>query len=422
MKTAIVLSGGGAKGAYQIGVWYALKKMHVNYDIVTGTSVGALNGCFMVQKDFIKALYMWYNIDFNKIFDEEFEAQYNTSDGKKEIIKKFAKGMILDGGMNVSKLENIVDKYVNIRKFYKSRIDFGLVTVNLTNLKARSMTKKNIPQNKLKDYLLASATCFPAFKTKKIDDKTYIDGGYYDNLPINLAVEMGADNIIAVDLRSVGLKRRIKYKDIKLTVIVPRNDLGSFLVFNPDLARRAMKFGYNDTMKVYKKLDGNKFTFRRKTLDAVYNRYSTNISSSVNEIFNYKTQRKSILKKLVSLRKYNKLILNDNEKGVKKILLDNIEYIGKIFELDESRIYDLDKFNRIILSRLRRVEELNYSLIQEKIKVKKVRSLLNNKTIIKYIYEKIENCNDDSCKKELCIIAGLLPKEFLAALYLSVIS
>ena len=41
MKRAIVLSGGGSKGAYQIGVWKALKKMHIDYDIVTGTSVGA---------------------------------------------------------------------------------------------------------------------------------------------------------------------------------------------------------------------------------------------------------------------------------------------------------------------------------------------------------------------------------------------
>jgi hypothetical protein len=183
--------------------------------------------------------------------------------------------MILDGGMNVSKLENIVDKYVNIRKFYKSRIDFGLVTVNLTNLKARSMTKKNIPQNKLKDYLLASATCFPAFKTKKIDDKTYIDGGYYDNLSINLAVEMGADNIIAVDLRSVGLKRRIKYKDIKLTVIVPRNDLGSFLVFNPDLARRAMKFGYNDTITEEERYETKKTLGAQRIKDYKNGYYAT---------------------------------------------------------------------------------------------------------------------------------------------------
>ena len=43
---AVVLSGGGSKGAYEIGVWKALRKLHISYDIVTGTSVGALNAAF----------------------------------------------------------------------------------------------------------------------------------------------------------------------------------------------------------------------------------------------------------------------------------------------------------------------------------------------------------------------------------------
>ena len=53
---AVVLSGGGSKGAYEMGVWKALRKLHISYDIVTGTSVGALNAAFMVQKDYLKGL------------------------------------------------------------------------------------------------------------------------------------------------------------------------------------------------------------------------------------------------------------------------------------------------------------------------------------------------------------------------------
>lgn len=68
---AIVLSGGGAKGAYQIGVWKALRKLNIHYDIVTGTSVGALNGAFMVQRDYLHALWMWYHINFDMITAEK---------------------------------------------------------------------------------------------------------------------------------------------------------------------------------------------------------------------------------------------------------------------------------------------------------------------------------------------------------------
>ena len=47
MKRAVVLSGGGSKGSYEIGVWKALRRLHIKYDIVTGTSIGALNGALM---------------------------------------------------------------------------------------------------------------------------------------------------------------------------------------------------------------------------------------------------------------------------------------------------------------------------------------------------------------------------------------
>ena len=60
---AIVLSGGGSKGSYQIGVWKALRKLHIKYDIVTGTSVGALNGALMVQNKFHKAIKLWSKIN-----------------------------------------------------------------------------------------------------------------------------------------------------------------------------------------------------------------------------------------------------------------------------------------------------------------------------------------------------------------------
>lgn len=46
-KKAVVLSGGGAKGGYQIGVWKVLRQMGFTPDIVVGTSVGALNGALM---------------------------------------------------------------------------------------------------------------------------------------------------------------------------------------------------------------------------------------------------------------------------------------------------------------------------------------------------------------------------------------
>ena len=56
-KLGLVLSGGGSKGAYEIGACMALHKLGKKPDIVTGTSIGAINGLFVVQKNIRKALF-----------------------------------------------------------------------------------------------------------------------------------------------------------------------------------------------------------------------------------------------------------------------------------------------------------------------------------------------------------------------------
>ena len=61
-KLGLVLSGGGSKGAYEIGVYIALKKLKKNISIVTGTSIGAVNGMLITQKDLKGALSFWNHV------------------------------------------------------------------------------------------------------------------------------------------------------------------------------------------------------------------------------------------------------------------------------------------------------------------------------------------------------------------------
>ena len=60
----LVLNGGGAKGAYQIGAWAALRQLELYDEItaVSGTSVGALNALLISQDDFDKAINVWKTI------------------------------------------------------------------------------------------------------------------------------------------------------------------------------------------------------------------------------------------------------------------------------------------------------------------------------------------------------------------------
>ena len=206
-KTAVVLAGGGSRGAYQIGVWKALREMGIEYQLVTGTSVGALNGALMVQGDYEKALSVWENLSFQDVVGDMIEDKTDLSD--RRLTRLFAREALEKGGADISALERFVYSLIDEERFRSSPVDFALVAVEDPSLKPLELKKRDIPREMLGEYLLASAACFPAFQAKEIAGQKYIDGGYHDNMPVNLALEMGAQEIIAVDLESIGISRRI---------------------------------------------------------------------------------------------------------------------------------------------------------------------------------------------------------------------
>ena len=69
----IVLEGGGAKGAYQIGAWRALREAGIRIKGAAGTSVGALNGALICMDDFEKAERIWENISYSRVMDVDDE-------------------------------------------------------------------------------------------------------------------------------------------------------------------------------------------------------------------------------------------------------------------------------------------------------------------------------------------------------------
>ncbi len=372
---ALVLSGGGGKGAYQIGVWKALRKLHYKIDIVTGTSVGALNAVLVTQKSYFLAPRIWNKIDFKEVFQDDTKRVQTI----KETISMYGKNIIKNKGMSTDNLEKKLEEAINKRKFYKSKIKFGLVTFNITNLKPKVLTKDKIPKDKLKDYLMASATCFPAFKMKNIDGDNYIDGGYYDVLPINLAIDMGATNIVAVDLKSVGIRRKVKNKDINITYIYPRNHIGHSLLFNKDINKKNINYGYNDTMKIFNKLDGNKYTFKKNSI----NKANINLNEKIKNNTIYFLKTKSNVKN--------------------KNILKTLESLGKNFGIPDDKIYSIRKFNKLLKKEVKNIQE-----------IKSLKEIHSKKDLVKYLYINM-NMNKISLIKRNSF---LHPKETEQAIYL----
>ncbi len=68
-KTALVLGGGGSRGAYEIGVWQALKALGIRIDMVYGTSVGAINAAMVAQGDIDLTADLWKELETDMVFD-----------------------------------------------------------------------------------------------------------------------------------------------------------------------------------------------------------------------------------------------------------------------------------------------------------------------------------------------------------------
>lgn len=403
MKRAIVLSGGGGKGAYQIGFWKAIRELGINYDIVTGTSIGALNGAFMVQGNYNDAFKLWYNMNYNQVIEGGLNASYYDK-GRKKVILKYAKGAV-KGGLSVPGLEKIINDNLKTDLFYSSEIDYGLVTVKFPSLKPVMLTKSKISKELLPDYLLASASCFPAFKMKEINKESYIDGGYYDNMPIDLAISMGADEIIGVDLRAPGRRKKVKNTNVPITTISSKNDIGNFLVLEKKQTRRAIKLGYNDTMKTFGVLEGNYFTFRKGTLKRNYNRLSKRFFYNVS----------LYLKRGNNEKKYQRLIKFNNEKYFNEIL----ENVMKVFNFDDTNVYRTSFVNLLIKEKYKKEKKTSLSFVKKAIKTGKLNKTFLDKELICYIYDEIKK--DKPHAKVLSNLLALFPKSFMCAVYLKTI-
>ena len=257
-KTALVLSGGGSRGAYEAGAWQALTELGIKIDIVTGTSVGAINGAMVVQGDLDNTVRLWKEIETHMIFD--------VPEGTQP--REYAREIVFNKGAGTSGLKKLLEKYIDEETVRKAPVDFGVVIVELPTFTPHYVYKEEMKPGQLLDYILASASLYPAIHSCKIDGKEYIDGGYADVMPVQMALDKGADEVIAVYLNAVGIvDRKALQATPNLTLIESRWDLGSTLIFDTDNARRIMRLGYLDAMKAYHVFDGEYYTFARGSFD-----------------------------------------------------------------------------------------------------------------------------------------------------------
>ena len=248
-QKALVLAGGGARGSYQVGVWRALMELDWHPQIITGTSVGGLNGAMFVLDLYETARDMWLTIRSRDVMElPEENADLSA-------LHQFLLRVVKAGGMDVTPLEEIVERVLDEDALRAAPIRFGIVTVEQRGLRPRELTLEDIPAGQVRDYLMASAACFPALRARQIDGVKFLDGGYSDNMPTGLAKTMGAEELVCVDLEGVGITRP-NLTGLPTTMIRSYWELGDILHFDPDTAKRNMELGYYDTRRAMGYLRG----------------------------------------------------------------------------------------------------------------------------------------------------------------------
>lgn len=224
-KIALVLSGGGAKGAAHVGVLKVLEKYQIPVDIIIGTSVGSIvGGMYSIgySPDEIEKTIL--NLKFTSLLTNSKDRNLKNIEDKiendkypftvsidKNLKLSFPMGF-LNGENIYLQLKEIFNRAENVKNFNDLPIQYRAITTDL-------QTGKEVI---IRDGDLALATfksmAIPSF-LEPIEDngKFYVDGGVVNNFPIDVALSLGADIIIAVDISAEASK--INEKSNLITIL-----------------------------------------------------------------------------------------------------------------------------------------------------------------------------------------------------------
>ena len=266
VKYGIVLEGGGARGAYQIGAWKALKEAGIAIGGISGASVEALNGALMCMDDLDRACHIWENLTYSKVMNvsdaliEKFRSKDLEIQDFQELGSAVGKAL-KDGGLDVTPLKDLIEETVDEERIRASERELFVITYSLTDWKKVVINIKELSDGEMSDALLASAY-FPAFKREKLGGKRYMDGGSADNVPIEPLLERGYKNLIVIRIYGLGRdsERFLEIpEDVAVYHIAPRQDLGGILEFSGKKARKLMTLGYYDAMRSLYGLEGRSY-------------------------------------------------------------------------------------------------------------------------------------------------------------------
>lgn len=216
-KRALVVGGGGSKGAYAGGViQYLIEDQEKDYDLYVGTSTGSLLAPLTSIRE-IKTLKDGYT---SITSDDIFSHNPFDKDGGVRLWNAFLR--IVTGKKTLGETHNLrelIKKYFHEKHFdrlYKSDKEVIAVVANITDKRPEFKSSNNHKYEDFVDWLWAScnAPIFTSIVEK--DDNQYSDGAIFQHIPIQVAIENGATDIdvIVLSPEGFGVVRRAKVTNL----------------------------------------------------------------------------------------------------------------------------------------------------------------------------------------------------------------
>jgi NTE family protein len=222
-KVCLVLSGGGARGAAHIGVLKVLEEYRVPIDCITGTSMGALVGAgYASGMTVAEMTTMIEQLSFDVLFKEQppreersirrkqdegrnlFGPQIGVTD---ELDFRFQKGFV--SGVRLETVLRRISRVKGHIDFDSLPIPFRAVATDLVTGKPKVFREGNLAL-----VMRASMSVPGVIAPAEFDGMVLVDGGLVNNIPVDLARELGADIVIAVNL-GTSLMKRDEIKDVR---------------------------------------------------------------------------------------------------------------------------------------------------------------------------------------------------------------
>jgi len=424
MKKAIVLGGGGSRGAYQAGVWSALRDEDMTFDIITGTSIGALNGALMAQDDYSAALSIWENISVDQIIKDGINLDISIPFmlEQKEKLGPFFKQYLTNNGADITPLRKLIEKTIDEDKVRSSQVEYGLVAMQFPSLKPMELSKDQIPAGQLHDWLMASAACFPAFPMMKIDGKSYVDGGFYDILPVDFALRLGAEDILAVDLEFSPSHPEYQNRPF-ITYVKPSWNLGSILLFENEIIRKNMLLGYYDAKKTFGKYIGFRYVFDKASISERHLAAAKKLSLMIGAIEADLDESKPQMLRIGRFPMTSEICEHTSGKRLTYLdyLIRSLEIGAEILEMDHLKVYKLQDMVDEIADKISELDMQNgdrsSSITTGNRHAKEFMAALNlveRKEVLCSIYKSIKEAKD--VQKEAKNIAEAYPKILAGAL------